>query len=223
MGRFISRDSLPGFDQNPISNHKWLYAYGNPILWTDRSGLSPKVECSYIYFPDLKSYCEEANGNDNDPNTIDARWKFYDRLAFYSKVYGWGSEGCKYAGKMLEWFIAGNVANVSIELPSNTSFAKDPGILRATKVKMDKVFEDEPEDIRPLLYIFLKDHIQPEVDCTPFKLISNIYNITHKESWSGKYSPRPHDRGWWGAFGRRMSMTHPQDLPSSSWRRFCLR
>jgi RHS repeat-associated protein len=40
VGSFISRDTFPGFDESPISYHKWLYAYGNPINKTDPSGLS---------------------------------------------------------------------------------------------------------------------------------------------------------------------------------------
>ncbi|MBP0011472.1 RHS repeat-associated core domain-containing protein, partial [Roseofilum sp. Belize Diploria] len=38
-GRFTRRDTFEGYQTNPISLHRYLYTYNNPILYTDPSGL----------------------------------------------------------------------------------------------------------------------------------------------------------------------------------------
>jgi RHS repeat-associated protein len=38
-GRFISRDPFVGFLEEPISRHKYIYANGNPVNYTDPTGL----------------------------------------------------------------------------------------------------------------------------------------------------------------------------------------
>jgi RHS repeat-associated protein len=40
VGRFISRDVLPGFIAIPLSSNRYQYSLGNPIRYTDPSGLS---------------------------------------------------------------------------------------------------------------------------------------------------------------------------------------
>lgn len=40
VGRFLSRDPIAGDERRPLSLHKYLYAYGNPVNLTDPSGLS---------------------------------------------------------------------------------------------------------------------------------------------------------------------------------------
>lgn|GEM_PF-4407532 len=46
MGRFLSRDTWAGDYNRPMSYNRWMYGYGNPIAWTDPTGMSP--ECDVI-------------------------------------------------------------------------------------------------------------------------------------------------------------------------------
>ncbi|MCA9407806.1 MAG: VCBS repeat-containing protein [Candidatus Omnitrophica bacterium] len=39
VGRFLSRDPASGDERNPLSLHKYLYSHGNPVNFTDPSGL----------------------------------------------------------------------------------------------------------------------------------------------------------------------------------------
>ena len=39
VGRFVSRDSFAGFNQNPITLHEYMYAKVNPVTNIDPSGL----------------------------------------------------------------------------------------------------------------------------------------------------------------------------------------
>ncbi|MHC1783573.1 MAG: RHS repeat-associated core domain-containing protein [Anaerolineaceae bacterium] len=41
VGRFISRDSLTGNNNNPISQNRYLYGNSNPIMYVDPSGNNP--------------------------------------------------------------------------------------------------------------------------------------------------------------------------------------
>lgn len=77
----------------------------------------------------------------------------------------------------------------------------DPGILRATKIKSDATIPaDEPSNITPLLYLYIKNYIVPKLDCNSYHFDNKVL-ISHEESWGGTTPPRPIDRGWWGAFG----------------------
>lgn len=38
IGRFLSRDPVPGYAHFPQSQHPYAYAYNNPVAWTDPSG-----------------------------------------------------------------------------------------------------------------------------------------------------------------------------------------
>jgi RHS repeat-associated protein len=40
VGRFLSRDTLPGFVATPLSRNHYQYSLGNPLRYTDPSGLS---------------------------------------------------------------------------------------------------------------------------------------------------------------------------------------
>lgn len=42
-GRFLSRDTWDGDENQPISYNKWAYAYANPVLYTDPTGRNPIV------------------------------------------------------------------------------------------------------------------------------------------------------------------------------------
>ena len=210
LGRFTSRDTWEGDKNKPSSYNTWIYAFDTPIIFKDPSGLSPKVECSYINFPDLKSLCELSNGDDADPNTIDARWNFFDHLASYSIMYsnisglmGENGEGYKYSGEMLKHFLE-NETYVRINLPENTDFANDPGIRRATKVKSEALSAtDEPVEIRPLLYVFIQEKLQPMLSMPLCLANPNLsdYVVYSNETYKGEKSPRPASIGWWGAFG----------------------
>lgn len=37
-GRFTARDAFPGYDNNPITLHKYIYAGNDPVFYTDPSG-----------------------------------------------------------------------------------------------------------------------------------------------------------------------------------------
>ena len=43
-GTFISMDSYAGSLDNPVSLHKYLYAYANLVMYTDPTGYSPSYE-----------------------------------------------------------------------------------------------------------------------------------------------------------------------------------
>jgi len=210
LGRFTSRDTWEGNISEPLSFNYWDYSYDNPVLLKDPTGFSPKVECSFINFYDLKSLCELANGDDKDPNTIDARWNFFAHLANYSMTYsnvsnlfGQSGEGYKYSGEMLKHFLE-NDTYVLITLPENNDFANDPGIRRATKIKSQPLApSDEPTELRPLLYVFLQDYLQPILSipiCLTNPLLAD-YKVYSNETYKGDKSPRPASTGWWGAFG----------------------
>ena len=202
-GRFISRDTWDGESERPKTLNRWQYGYSNPILYTDPSGY---VACSLINFPDLRSFCyTSTNGNDDDPNVLDARQKFFSRFAFYSRSYGRatiGGEGYIWAGKMLQTFVDGNVQQLNVNLPANTSFGRDAGIVRVTKIKSGAKYpSDEPLEITPLLYRFINDHLQPTLSsCSPYFSLIDDFSVGSQWNRQGS-SPRPHDRGWWGAFG----------------------
>ncbi len=216
-GRFLARDTWKGDSNAPITFNHWAYANGNPVLYVDPTGLSAEVQCSLILFNDLKSLCGVSNGPDNDPNTINARVKFFSRMADYSMAYSLVSsqmndengEGYFYAGLMLKRFLFGfqgmapNYSTYQIRLQANSSFADDAGILRATKIKSTDYAGDEAQEIRPLLYVFLQDHMKPKLDvaaCLPYNIFEDV-TVFSEETWQGPYEPRPHNRGWWGAFG----------------------
>ena len=41
QGRFLSKDAWEGDALQPMSYNKWVYGYGNPVLYTDPSGNTP--------------------------------------------------------------------------------------------------------------------------------------------------------------------------------------
>ncbi|NJO01362.1 MAG: hypothetical protein HC880_06455 [Bacteroidia bacterium] len=43
-GTFLGRDPFEGFPDMPYSQHPYQYAYSNPVLWTDPSGLTIFVQ-----------------------------------------------------------------------------------------------------------------------------------------------------------------------------------
>lgn len=207
VGRFASKDTWEGNSENPISFHKWVYANSNPLRFTDPTGLYAQVECSKINLTALRRYCEIANGSESNQETIDARWMFFNILANTSMQYGVFSEGYFYAGKMLKNFVQGFSGVYNVPLRRNSTYGNDYGILRATKIELPAYRDkngnmiDEPDNIRPLLYVFLQDHIQPALQSCTTYLLADEFTVTSRETWSGQHSPRPYDIGWWGAFG----------------------
>ena len=41
MGRFLTRDTWGGDYSRPLSLNRWMYGYGNPVKYTDPTGLTP--------------------------------------------------------------------------------------------------------------------------------------------------------------------------------------
>jgi RHS repeat-associated protein len=197
-GRFISRDSWGGVPDKPPSQHKWLYGYSNPVIFVDRSGFSATVDCEKIWLIDMRSLCHKANGDDNDPNVLDARYQFFWKISEYSKLLTIANNGFWWAGDMLQSFLLKS-GYKNITLPYRTSLARDQGIFRAIKEKLPLKYNDEPKEITPLLYKFLKD-LKPQIGCDNYQIISKI-NIDGRDTYIGVNDPRPHGLGWWGAFG----------------------
>jgi hypothetical protein len=189
-----------------MSYNAWLYIGSNPINYTDPSGLGPtNVPCESIMLPYMRNLCKTANMDDEDPHegtaVLDARWKFFREIV--SMSYLWsvvGGEGYRNAGKMLSNFLQG-ASYVRVDLPWGTSFDDDPGIMRATWKSVDAEFpDDEPMSITPLLYKFLKEHVEPNIGCEAYQVLPSVH-IRGSETFTGKHEPRPHAMGWWGAFG----------------------
>ncbi len=106
QARFISKDTWEGIPIQPISYNKWLYGYSNPIIYVDRSGFkATNIECDKIWFNDMRSLCVIANGDDSDPNVIDARYKFFWRISELSKLLTGYNTGFYWAGEMLEHYL----------------------------------------------------------------------------------------------------------------------
>jgi len=54
VGRFINRDVWGGDYNNPMSLNRWMYVEGNPVNWTDPSGMTPITSGNrgaYFYSP----------------------------------------------------------------------------------------------------------------------------------------------------------------------------
>ena len=43
-GRFLSFDPFEGYDEKPISLHRYMYAYQNPVRYTDPTGKVPVLD-----------------------------------------------------------------------------------------------------------------------------------------------------------------------------------
>jgi RHS repeat-associated protein len=59
VGRFLTRDTRPGNDNAPLSLNRWMYAQGNPIRYTDPSGMNV---CNVVDPVDYEA-CLAANDN----------------------------------------------------------------------------------------------------------------------------------------------------------------
>jgi RHS repeat-associated protein len=45
QGRFVSKDPFAGFPEMPYSLHAYQYAYSNPVMWTDPTGMYGDRSC----------------------------------------------------------------------------------------------------------------------------------------------------------------------------------
>ena len=197
--RFISPDPLNGYQTRPATYNKWVYAFSNPVIFVDPAGLSPQVECEKIFFDNMRRLCHLANGADDDPATLEAREWFYWNIVVLSYAAGPIDEGYFWAGEMLRNFLI-NSSFVEVDLPGDTAFGQDPGILRATKYLLPQKVSDEPATITPLLSVFL-NHITEEVKCDSYQVLPDF-----QAYGAGTYDPqgtfpRAYSKGWWGAFG----------------------
>ncbi len=202
-GRFLTKDTWEGNFNKPASYNSWLYAYNNPIRYTDASGMkpTPEVKCEDIMLVELKNLCKIAKMDDkatNGEEVLLARENFFWWIVGMS--YSWGTvpeplggEGYYYAGKMLEHFLNSS-SYVRVDLGGSTRFDDDNGIMRATWKSMPANFSDEPTSIIPLLYTFLTDYIKPNIRCDAYQVLPSV-------SLNVKNNPRPQTVGWWGAFG----------------------
>jgi RHS repeat-associated protein len=212
-GRFLTRDIWEGDPNQPLSFNAWLYGYANPIRWVDHTGLSPKVKCenmpAYLMPPaylNLRELCEIGNGDDNDPTTLDAREKIFRTMIWGGRHAGVIDPGIMpWGAKMLEHFLDGNRAPMSIEFSMYDEFPHDPGITRATKEERPPRFpSDEPSYIRPLLHEFVYNHIKHAANSGihftvgPVPLNGEDYYVP---SGTRGTRPRPYSRGFWAAFG----------------------
>jgi len=207
-GRFTQRDPS-GLEAN-----LYLYAGANPVNRIDPAGLqSYKVECHKISESlevtyNLRTLCNIANGNLHYPidriAVLDAREKFFRNISKMSKLLGAGgvNEGYWWAGQMLEYYVDG-ATSVNVNLPENTSFGKDAGIRRALIDKRPPRYskDEEPAKITPLLHVFLKEYVQPQVGCENYQILFPKRILGAGNYFPQDISPRPYARGWWGAFG----------------------
>ena len=116
-GRFLTKDSWQGDYNTPMSYNAWLYTFDNPINWVDRTGHSPTVDCNQISLPDLRSYCEAGNGDDNDLQVLKARFLFFSEIAELSKTIGVFDDGYWWAGEMLKHFLEKGGAYKEVNFP----------------------------------------------------------------------------------------------------------
>jgi hypothetical protein len=89
MGRFLTRDTWDGNDNQPLSFNRWNYSYSNPVNLTDPSGNYP-TEClgADNYADCIRDWISE-NCPKWDPNDTDAQ-----RIA-YIKSFGLTLEPAK--------------------------------------------------------------------------------------------------------------------------------
>lgn len=71
-GRFLSKDVWDGNPNQPMSYNPWLYAFANPIMLTDPSGMIPKPESPCDRMPPDDAYwCRLARECDEDPDPLE--------------------------------------------------------------------------------------------------------------------------------------------------------
>ena len=201
VGRFTRRDPISGFPDRPQTFQAFVYAHDNPINLTDHSGLAPWVDCSnWPTYLDLKKLCEQANGDDDDPDVLDAREAIFERITWGGQLLC-RKEGVGYcwASAMLSWFLGASGSDLNITFRSSDAFPQDPGILRTTKQFREPLIpSDEPDFITPLLWAFLLDHVQPVAGQSNFSV--KPVDLQGADYYSDQ-QPRPYDRGFWAAFG----------------------
>jgi RHS repeat-associated protein len=208
-GRFTQRDPLPGFPKRPQTFQAFVYAYDNPINLTDHSGLAPWVDCTnWPTYLGLRELCQQANGDDNNPEVLDAREAIFETLVMGGFIYGVEEEEAGYvlASIMLDHFLSGGGSELDIainDLFSANPFSQDPGILRATKQFREPLIRsDEPDFIRPLLWVFLQDYVQPVASGGKFSVGPVHLQVTdYIRDRNPEMLPRPYDRGLWAAVG----------------------
>jgi hypothetical protein len=134
---------------------------------------------------------------------LEARENFFRGLIRAGQLRGSLDEGFRWGAIMLEHFLDGNGAPMSIQFTVFDDFVHDPGITRATKeYREPEVPDDEPSFIQPLLYDFVDNSIQPaaETGGTWFKVGPEALFGKDHYTPLGK-EPRPYNTGFWAAFG----------------------
>jgi len=73
LGRFTSRDTWEGDENQPISNNKWGYSYSNPINLTDPSGNSPwSIFCNGLMTNQEQTACYASFMHINSSKAVQA-------------------------------------------------------------------------------------------------------------------------------------------------------
>jgi RHS repeat-associated protein len=62
MGRFLTKDAWEGDYNSPLTLNRWNYVTGNPINYTDPSGMNPLIPCPDKDNPECTSKVRELKG-----------------------------------------------------------------------------------------------------------------------------------------------------------------
>jgi RHS repeat-associated protein len=104
IGRFISRDSFPGFDTSTQSLNRYTYVQNNPVVYTDPSGKNPLVA---IGLAGLYGACANTG------------WYIGEMAAIYAQTGEIRGSLSTLGGRAAGGFAAGSVGAVSLLTTKN--------------------------------------------------------------------------------------------------------
>jgi RHS repeat-associated protein len=197
-GRFLNMDPSR-LEMNP-----YQYAVGNPVMYTDPSGLSPSANCGN-WPASLRKLCQRADYTGPIENTpqdaLDARFMIYTGITMAAET--WPQPGYFTASRLLRHYLHGNGSSLKLNSPG-PAFRFDDGILRATLAYRRPsigalVRPGEAETLDPLLWIFIKDIQESQVENTSIQ--RNYSGETDGNYKPDDNRPRPHGIGWYSAVG----------------------
>lgn len=226
----LSEDAWPGAPKKPMSYNAWLYAYGNPVLYTDASGNQSVIDPNCDLWPgypmgygSLGDLCRQADWDDNQTgrnlgssvpeDVLDAREAIYRSIILGAQGLSVTDEGYKYVAMVFSQFLDGGGNDQSIELSASSGFANDPGIARATRFTHIAPSNpaDEATTVVPLGARFMQKHVLPVARTSgtsvfrvgPTLLLGedNYRNPIDKIKLGIGLEPRARSTSWWAAFG----------------------